>query len=355
MLRGTAVGLFAADLRLLLGGELVEAHGKPLGAAAVVHEDDRRAVLLDEREQLGIDRGPYRAAAGAVAVLGLGGGQAVFRHIRLAHVLDGHLDPHVERLADAGVDDRAVAAGSGQEAPDLLERSLRRREADPLDRPARLALEPLEAQREVGSALGLRHRVDLVDDHPLDALEDLPRARSEHQVERLGCRDQHVGRVAEHRLALALRGVAGADRHRDVAADALERGAQVALDVVGEGLQRGDVDEPGAARVVRDRLGDEAIEAPEEGGEGLPGARGGRQQNVLAARDRRPRLGLRRGRLREGAGKPVAYRLGERCERIRRHRTLQRNSSGCSAPGSRRTELRDPPSGSALTRPAAPG
>ena len=99
-------------------------------------------------------------------------------------------------------------------------------------RPAGGVLEPLERQRQVRAALGLRDRVDLVDDHPLGVAEDLARPRGQHQVERLGRRDQHVGRLAQHLRALALRRVAGADGDLDLAADALQRRAQVALDVV---------------------------------------------------------------------------------------------------------------------------
>src|SRR5690242_10219381 len=46
---------------LLLGGQLVESLGEALGAAAVVDEDDRRGVLLDQLQQLGVDRRPDRA------------------------------------------------------------------------------------------------------------------------------------------------------------------------------------------------------------------------------------------------------------------------------------------------------
>ena len=102
--------------------------------------------------------------------------------------------------------------GADQEAADLLERALGGRQADPLHGPARLALEPLERERQVGAALGLRDRVDLVDDHPLRVAQELARARGEHQVERLGRRDQDVRRLAEHRRALLLRRVAGPDR-----------------------------------------------------------------------------------------------------------------------------------------------
>ena len=226
--RPGAICLLAAGGGVLLRRELVEAHGEPLRAAAVVHEDDRRAVSPNQPEELRVDRGPDRAAGGGVARLGL--------HLRLgvglAHVLDGDLDPHVERLAQAGVHDRAVAAATREEPPDLLERALGGRQPDPLDRAPRLALQPLQGERQVRAALRLRHGVDLVDDRPLDAVEQLPGPGGEHQVERLRRGDQDIRRLAKHRLALPLRGVARPDRDRDVAADPLQRRAEVALDVV---------------------------------------------------------------------------------------------------------------------------
>ena len=69
-------------------------------------------------------------------------------------MLDGHVDLQVERLSRAGVDHRALAARAHEEAPDLLERALSRRQADPLERPAGQLLEPLQGQREVRAALG---------------------------------------------------------------------------------------------------------------------------------------------------------------------------------------------------------
>ena len=42
-------------------------------------------------------------------------------------------------------------------------------------RPTRLSIEPLQGQRQVGAALRLGDRVDLVDDHRLDPGEDLAR------------------------------------------------------------------------------------------------------------------------------------------------------------------------------------
>ena len=74
-------------------------------------------------------------------------------------------------------------------------------------------VEPLERQRQVGAALGAGDRVHLVDDHRLDAAQRLARLRGEEQEQRLGRRDEDVGRRAGERAALVGRGVAGADRH----------------------------------------------------------------------------------------------------------------------------------------------
>ena len=222
----------------------------------------------------------------------------------LLHRLDRDVDLQVERLAHAGVDDRARAARADHEAADLLERVLRRGEPDAL-RLVPVALqrgEALERQREVRAALGRGDRVDLVDDDRLDVREDLARAAGEHEVQRLGRRDEDVRRVAAHRGAVLLRRVAGADADGEVRADAAQRRAEVAVDVVGERLERRDVDE---ARVVGG-LAARAVERPQERGQRLarPGRR--RDEHVLAGGDRRPGLRLGLGRALEGGGEPVA-------------------------------------------------
>ena len=89
--------------RDFLLGELVQAQREPLGQATVVDEDDRRAVLLDQAEQLRVDRRPDRRrvalAAGAEQRIG------VRACARLAHVLDRDDDAEVQLLARAGIDD----------------------------------------------------------------------------------------------------------------------------------------------------------------------------------------------------------------------------------------------------------
>src|SRR5256885_669856 len=57
LLAGDRAVVRARDLAF---GELVQAQGEPLGEPAVVDEDDRGAVLVDEAEQLGVDRRPDR-------------------------------------------------------------------------------------------------------------------------------------------------------------------------------------------------------------------------------------------------------------------------------------------------------
>ena len=285
---------------VVVGGELVEADREPLGAAAVVDEHDRRAVLADELEDLRVDRRPDRLAGR------LGAGERVKLDVgllRLDHALHGHVDLEVERLAHAGVDHPARALRADHEAADLLERVLRRRQADPLHRPLGHLLQALERDREVRAALGLRDGVDLVDDHGLGAGEDLPHLAGEHQVQRLGRGDEDVRRVLGHVPPVLLRGVAGADADAHLGADPAQRRAQVLLDVVGQRLQRRDVHEPGA---LRGGLGDQPVQAPQERGQRLARAGGRGDQRVLARRDRGPGQRLGGRRLRERPREPVS-------------------------------------------------
>ena len=151
-------------------GELVEPQRQPLGEPAVVDEHDRRAVLRDELEQRGVDRRPDRACASARArrhldPVGGSAGCEVAVRAELAHVLDRDDDLEVELLARPGVDELDRHGPPGDEAADLLERPLRGRQADALERRRDDALEALEREREVGAALGPGDGVHLVEDH----------------------------------------------------------------------------------------------------------------------------------------------------------------------------------------------
>jgi hypothetical protein len=130
--------------------------------------------------------------------------------IELGHRFDRHADLEVERFADTGVDDRAAPAGADQEASDFLERALRGREPNPLYVAAGGSRQPLERERQMGPAFGGGDRVNLVDDAPACTRKQRLSATGEHEVQRLGRGDEDVGWVAQHRLTLALRRVAGA-------------------------------------------------------------------------------------------------------------------------------------------------
>jgi hypothetical protein len=65
---------------------------------------------------------------------------------------------------------------------------------------------------------------------------------------------------------------------------------QVASDIVIQGLERRDVQDPGVAQ--RQSGGGQFIDGPQKGGQGFPAAGGGRNQHVLLRLNMAPRLGL---------------------------------------------------------------
>jgi len=150
---GAVVG--ACDLSL---GELVETEGEPLGQPAIVDEENGRAMLLDETQELRVDRRPDR-----IALPGL------------AHVVDRNDDAKVELFGPPGVDQLDLAS-AGNEPADLVERPLRRRKTDPLERLHSQAFQPLEAQREMRAPLRSGDGVHLVHDHEANRPQRLPRA-----------------------------------------------------------------------------------------------------------------------------------------------------------------------------------
>ncbi len=209
-----------------------------------------------------------------------------------------------------------LGIGTYEKLGDQLDRLLRRRQADPLQMAAAQCLEAFERYREMRAALVRRDRVDLVDDDgPGGRQRAAAGFRAEQDVERLGGCDQDMRRRAAHLLALAGRRVAGAHQRADrdvgqalrpqLLADPGERRFQVLLDVVRQGFQRRDVDDLGrvAERAIEPLL-HQRIDRREKGGERLAGAGRGGDQDMPAGLDRRPRLGLRRGRRGEIAREP---------------------------------------------------
>jgi hypothetical protein len=162
------------------------------------------------------------------------------------------------------------------------------------------------------TALGARHGMDLVDDHGLDPRQHGAGLGGHQQEQRLGCGDEDVGRVSDQATSLVGRGVARAHPDTDVrrrqartcglAPDPGQGGAQVALDVDREGLERRDVQHPAA--LVRGRVGRESVQGPQERRQGLAGAGGGDHEGVVAPGDRLPGADLRLRGSAEGAVEP---------------------------------------------------
>ncbi len=144
-------------------------------------------------------------------------------------------------------------------AGQLLERPLGGRQPDALGRPVGELLEPLQRQGQVGAPLGAGHGVDLVDDHVLDRRRASTRAWDvSSRYSDSGVVIRMSGGWRGQAAALLRRGVPGAGRHPDrrarstpepagLAGDAGQRGPQVALDVVGQRLERARRRGPGSA------------------------------------------------------------------------------------------------------------
>ena len=146
-------------------------------------------------------------------------------------------------MRDARVDelDRPVA---GDEAADLLERPLRRREADALERLLDEPLEPLERERQVRAALRAGDGVHLVEDHASRP------SRSSSRACEVSSRKSDSGvviRMSGGSRSIRRRSFCGVSPVRTATRSCEpqpgERPAQVPLDVVVERLQRRDVED----------------------------------------------------------------------------------------------------------------
>jgi hypothetical protein len=116
----------------------------------------------------------------------------------------------------------------------------------------------------VRTAFGAGNGVHLVDDDGLHTAERLARRGCQHQEQRFRRGDEDVGRVGDQLPAGLRRGVTGADADGDLrhcqavafgdAGDTGQGRTQVAFDVDGQRLERGDVEHPGA-RLGRREVG----------------------------------------------------------------------------------------------------
>ena len=292
--------------------------GDPFRHPAGVDENQRRAVLLDEFRQAGVDLGPDLA-----------------RHHRLEWRI-GHFHTQVAAAMMPGVDGRdlgggpAVSSCAGEEMGDHVNRILGRGEADALQLVAAERRQPFERQREVGAALVRRDGVNFVDDdRPGGSQHGPPRFRPQENVERLRRRHQDVRRAAAHALSFGGRGVAGPDPGADLDvvepalaqpfADARQRRLEIAVDIVRQRLERGDVDDLGrVGQATIEALPDHVVDRRQKGGERLARSGWRGDEGVPAGLDRRPSLGLSRRRRSEAVGEPAHDRRMEQRLKVRR-------------------------------------
>ena len=186
--------LFAQPLRQIVR--------RPLSQPAGVDEDQRRAMLLDQRGEPVVDVAPLLARADRLEI-----GRR-------------YLDRDIEVTLVAGVDDRAVRRfAPNQETSRLLDRSDRGGEADARRPLSADVIESREREREVAAPLVADQGVDLVHDHRLRAAQHLTASLSgEHQIERLRRRDEDMGRPPHDLLSLLRGRIAGAHHRSDVRA-----------------------------------------------------------------------------------------------------------------------------------------
>jgi hypothetical protein len=225
---------------------------------------------------------------------------------------------------------------AGQESRQLFDWIQRRRQSNSI-RPRipatrHEALKPLERQGEMRTALVARQRVEFIDNHVANAGELLAEpGRSQQDEQRLGRRDQNMRRPPEHRSALAGGRVAGAQAGADAReiepgfrasiTHALQRLFEIQPDVVGERLERGDIQHRNLiAEPVAGRVEHQAIDRPHERGERLAAARRRAQQDVEARRvvggaDHGPSKFLSARGRREAPLEPTANRRMEIVER----------------------------------------
>ncbi|MCZ7650743.1 MAG: hypothetical protein M5U13_06085 [Thermoanaerobaculia bacterium] len=297
---------------------LVDQPRESLGLPAAVGEDESRA---RPGELAGQDRRhALPALARQPALLLLEG--ADLQVVALGH---RRLDaPHV-----AGGERRLPAVAALAEAPHERrhcgQRAHRSRERDALEL-ADLAGEPLHRAHQVHTSPRARDGVDLVEDHGREAVEEpARRLRVEQEVQALRRRDEDLRRRAQEAAPLGRRGVAGAypeprprpgsPRRLEAVFQLLQGAGEVPLDVVVEGLQRGDVDQPDAPRLPG--AGRQPVERPEASRQGLaaPGRRG--QEQVAAGGDLWPGAPLDLGRRSQALLEPGADGRVEGGERHR--------------------------------------
>ena len=314
------------DLQLTALESLFGVEAEFLGQTAVVRGDGVFAQTLAEvtAQAFGQSPGVDENQRGAVFAGQLGEAvvnqlpDIVGHHCRQRHWR--HFDAEVPWAGVADVDDLARPTGTDQKPRHGVDGFLCGGQTDAGQRFGAQGLQAFEAQRQVTAAFTGGYGVDFVDDHRARSAEHFaPGLGAEQHVQRFRGGHQNVRRAFAHGGAVFLRGVAGAHGGGDLQlrqahlaqllGDPRQRVLQVDADVVGQRLERRNVDHQGfvpqAVGVFQAAL-DQIVEYGEERGKGFAGARGRGDQRRAALADQRPCARLGGGDRREGAAEPGA-------------------------------------------------
>ncbi len=248
-------------------------------------------------------------------------GQLLGRRHRLQLPL-GQLESQVEIPLMADIDHRWQRAVTDEQAAHRFDRALGGRQPDAHRAPVAHRLEPLQAQRQVGTTLVAGDGVNLVDDHRVNGAQHLSSAVARYQqVERLRRGNDEAGWAAHHDGSLRAGGVARAHPHPDLGRvepqlggqgrDLTQRPFQVLGDVDRQRLQGRHVHHSGeGAHLLSGIVGPvQGIDRDQEPSQGLSRPSRRRDQGVGPGGDQRPAssLGLSRP-FREPAQEPFRHR-----------------------------------------------
>src|SRR5438046_2790308 len=187
----------------------------------------------------------------------------------------------------------------------LLDRRDCGAQTDPDEILTRLLPQPFEADRQERSALRRADLVDLVEDHPLDAGEVFAElGGAQDDCDALRRRDEDMRRPSDLPLPLLGGRVPGPHADADLRLrlplllrqrrELSKRFPVFSVEVVREGLQRGDVEavDP-VLQFAAELFGIQLVDDREEGRERLPAPRGRRYEDALPLVDEGDGVGLR--------------------------------------------------------------